>query len=786
MKKKIDMSQFESEIAKAEEMFLKLGASRMSEYFGVKNFKNRISSYNVLWIPDNHGYYNIKAKKQFRKVWIVVQYSTEMDKGFEDYSDFEYSDDEEKLSEAVNGIIHGVLPKEEEILNRYIDTEDRPFSPDVTAITEEIFIDDSVSAPLIIYVDPKVKAEIMADSAWRSIKERPEEKAGEDLEAVIKLEEAFLGYWDAENFDKALLVALDIKRMVTESFPEDRYLNLLAELYVLIGRYLKDDYVDAMYIGIAITESAKDFEDASWIITQATRYLANIYFALDYREKAVSTAKEYLNLCSKYYGDDNEETLRAKLKYDLYKGLDSSPRTAIEEADRIYQHFLKKEGDQGDNTVSALGNLSYLLALAGDYNQALMTNAKIYKTYELKYGRDDRLTLLALLDMADAVSYIPDGYNDAAVLAKYAYDRASLKYGDKSVEASTALSSLAGIHKRFGGGGKYYLATEKCYQIVEELYGPDHPNTIREKAAFAEAHRLFSQYKRDGGKDHIESALKLDQEVYEWKKATFGENDRLTVEAEENTIFDLFKLDKKEEALDLQLKLIERCEKNYGLESPICIARYHNLSYMLSELKRYDNALAIDMHLLKLYKGIYSETHPKMLGTVEDIVRDLRDLERYEDAINYSYQELARRIELLGEYNEHTKILMDLFLSVKQQMQTVVHYFRYHVPEFMGFEVLKEDDGYVVYYKESDGHMGENADQIAVSEEKVAELIEILKPTAAWKEKYEGKSSFYGEGYELEVRYGDMKVKSDGKFAYPDDYEEIHNMVLLWLSELAR
>ncbi|MBP3196894.1 MAG: hypothetical protein J6N21_07800, partial [Butyrivibrio sp.] len=199
---------------------------------------------------------------------------------------------------------------------------------------------------------------------------------------------------------------------------------------------------------------------------------------------------------------------------------------------------------------------------------------------------------------------------------------------------------------------------------------------------------------------------------------------------------------------------------------------------------RYDNALAVDMHLLKLYKGIYSETHPKMLRTVEDIVRDLRDLERYDDAINYSYQELARRIELLGEYNEHTKILMEMFSSIKQQMQTVVHYFRYHVPEFMGFEVIKEDNGYALYYKESDGHMGENENQLDVSEEQVVKLIEILKPAAEWKEKYEGKSSFYGEGYELDVRYGDIRVKSDGKFAYPDNYEEIHNKLLSWLNNL--
>ena len=42
--KKYDQSLFENEISKVEVIFLELGAHRMSEFFGVKNFKNRISS----------------------------------------------------------------------------------------------------------------------------------------------------------------------------------------------------------------------------------------------------------------------------------------------------------------------------------------------------------------------------------------------------------------------------------------------------------------------------------------------------------------------------------------------------------------------------------------------------------------------------------------------------------------------------------------------------------------------------------------------------------------------
>ena len=64
---KNDQSQFEKEINRVEETFLELGADRMSKFFGVKNFKNHISSEHVLWVQGNNGYYHIKAKREHKK-----------------------------------------------------------------------------------------------------------------------------------------------------------------------------------------------------------------------------------------------------------------------------------------------------------------------------------------------------------------------------------------------------------------------------------------------------------------------------------------------------------------------------------------------------------------------------------------------------------------------------------------------------------------------------------------------------------------------------------------------
>ena len=777
-----DNNQFEKEIAVAEEGFIKLGAKRMSDFFGVKNFKNRINSQNVLWLNGNTGYYHVKAKKYKRKVWIVVQYSVEMDKGFEDYSEFEYTDDENRITECINNVIHGILPEQEKILNMYIDTDDKPFEPDYTAIKDEFQMDGGINVSLITIMDPGQAAEVMADRTWNSLKEKRPTGSEEDFADLTKLEDAFINYWTAENFDKALEVALKIKEIATVSFFEDRYMVLLGNLYEVIGLYLKEDFISAMKYGERLVSEADDSDNLIVILIMAYEYLASTYYALGYREKAVDAAGEYLKYSTAYYGADSDEAIKAKLKYDLYKGIDSSPRKAIQEADAVYKRFLASEGKQGCNTILALDNLCHLLAMAGDYNQALMADAKKYRTYELKYGRDDQLTLYALLDLANDVAHLSDGFNNAEALAKYAYDRAVLKYGDKSQEAALALLERAAIYRRFGAMGKAFFAEEKRYHIIKEIYGPDHIETIREKESFADAYREFSEY--IDGSESLENALKLDQEAFEWRKKVFGANDKFTIKTEEMMIHDLYELGKKQEALDMQMQLISRCEETFGSEDRFCVERYKSVSYMESDMKWYEKALSTDLYILKQYKRIFDEAHPHMLVAVENIIRDLKDLKRYDDALQYAYQEIARRIELLGERNERTQDLIEMYLSLKAEKETVVHYFRYHVPNFMGFDVRNEETGFVVYYKEFDNNYGENSNKVDISEEKVEELIEILKPSLSWKEKYEGEGSFYGEGFELELYYGDIEIKSGGKFAYPENYEELHAQVLSWINQV--
>ena len=62
--------------------------------------------------------------------------------------------------------------------------------------------------------------------------------------------------------------------------------------------------------------------------------------------------------------------------------------------------------------------------------------------------------------------------------------------------------------------------------------------------------------------------------------------------------------------------------------------------------------------------------------------------------------------------------------------------------------------------------------------------IELLKSALDWNDNYEGKGNSYGEGFELTIQYKDIHVESIGKFAFPDNYQEVHREVLHWLNQV--
>ena len=100
-------------------------------------------------------------------------------------------------------------------------------------------------------------------------------------------------------------------------------------------------------------------------------------------------------------------------------------------------------------------------------------------------------------------------------------------------------------------------------------------------------------------------------------------------------------------------------------------------------------------------------------------------------------------------------------------------------------EGSEEGSGIEQYlYSDGDGVHDANDKTADVSVREIEGLMDILEPAVSWDEYYEGESSFYGEGFELEIQYNDIRVKSSGKFAFPDDYEELHEKVLKWLNNV--
>lgn len=120
-------------ISLVEEKFLAFGAERMSKYFGDEIFQNGMAAEHVLWNKDDL-YYMVCAMP-LEVCSVQIKYSESLAEGYEFLAAIPVDISEAKLSSYVEKIMDGWTPKEEEVLNKYIELYDKnPFPYNVKNI----------------------------------------------------------------------------------------------------------------------------------------------------------------------------------------------------------------------------------------------------------------------------------------------------------------------------------------------------------------------------------------------------------------------------------------------------------------------------------------------------------------------------------------------------------------------------------------------------------------------------------------------------------------------------
>lgn len=107
------------DIKRIEEMFINLGAERMSKYFGMEDFGCGLSSYHVLWVSGK-CYFGIDTEEIDGNTFAVVTYNETFDEPFELFGKFPLSDNDEVMMESVKNIFYGISPDQMKILKKYV------------------------------------------------------------------------------------------------------------------------------------------------------------------------------------------------------------------------------------------------------------------------------------------------------------------------------------------------------------------------------------------------------------------------------------------------------------------------------------------------------------------------------------------------------------------------------------------------------------------------------------------------------------------------------------------
>lgn len=161
----------------------------------------------------------------------------------------------------------------------------------------------------------------------------------------------------------------------------------------------------------------------------------------------VASDLEHIRFLSAYPVTDDQCDLLVWLADFAYQNGDSA--TSADSWQGIYEHLLKTEGDQSDNTLVAMNNLAESLRLLGELDEARELYKKQVAIYSDLSGPDNSATLTAMINLA-AVLRQSNDLSGARVMEEQVVESRSRTLGETHPDTLSAANSLASTLKAMG------------------------------------------------------------------------------------------------------------------------------------------------------------------------------------------------------------------------------------------------------------------------------------------------------------------------------------------------
>ncbi len=360
----------------------------------------------------------------------------------------------------------------------------------------------------------------------------------------------------------------------------------------------------------------------------------------------VEVNKEYaLELITAAAEKDYPEAMK-KLFFMFHDGdkIQVDYNKSLQWAQKLYNYYLKIEGEMGEDTLIWLNNLASAYSDLGNYKKALELQEKNYELRCEVFGREHCSTLTSLTNLAAMYSNFGN-YQKACELQEKCYKLRCKILGEEHPDTLDTLNNLSVTYGDLGNYQKALQLQEKCYKLRCKVLGEEHPATLYALNNLAITYGELGEYQK---------ALELQEKCYELHCKILSEEHPETLDALNNLACSYRDLGDYQKALELNKKCYELRCKVLGEEHPDTISSLNNLACSYSDLGDYQKALELNKKSYELHCKVLGEEHPDTIGSLNNLAYSYSDLGDYQKALELNKKSYELRCKVFSEEHPYT------------------------------------------------------------------------------------------------------------------------------------
>ena len=189
--------------------------------------------------------------------------------------------------------------------------------------------------------------------------------------------------------------------------------------------------------------------------------------------------------------------------------------------------------------------------------------------------------------------------------------------------------------------GSVYEAVELdvAVSVVEDVLGPDHPDTLGVRNNLAVAYESVGRFGE---------AIELFEQVLAERERVLGADHPDTLNARNNLAGAYRSVGRFDEAIDAWEELLPDCQRVLGADHPVTLTVRNNLASAYDSAGRFGEAIELVEQVLAERKRLLGADHPDTLTVRNNLASAYKSAGRFGEAIELFEQVLAERKRLLG------------------------------------------------------------------------------------------------------------------------------------------